>query len=188
MTPSDALASLGLAVAVLTAIITVVVARHGWERDRDHRDASLEAECVKAMCKLIDARCAPLNGTPWNQFQGVAANEHHTTAIAAMNAVSAPRRDHDLLRFVANQAVAIQDEAIRYRTSADHRKDVKSGEVGDRRGSIFSAAIEFQEDLLLWQRHGSKQHVRSFWSHYADELLSRSRTTPHPSEIQHPGR
>ncbi|MCV0333923.1 MULTISPECIES: hypothetical protein [unclassified Microbacterium] len=181
MTPSDALAGLGVAVAVLTVIITVIVARHGWEQDRDHRDASLEAECVKAMCKLIDARYAPLDGTPWNQFEGVAANEHHTTAIAAMNAVSAQRRDHDFLRFIAIQAIAIQEEAIRYRKSADHENDIESGAVGDRRGAIFGAAIMLQEDLLLWQRHGSKQHVRSFWSHYADELLNRSRIGPTPA-------
>lgn len=185
MTPSDALAGLGAAVAVLTVIITVVVARRGWERDRDHRDAALEAECVKAMCKLIDARYAPLAGTPWNQFDGVAANEHHTTAIAAMNAVSVGRRDYELVRFVANQAIAIQEEAVRYRKSVDHKKDIDAGAVGDRRAAIFGAAIMFQEDLLLWQQRGSKQHVRSFWSHYADELLDliphRRRVDPHPA-------
>lgn len=176
MTTQDILTTLGVAVAVLTVVVTVVVARHGWARDRDHRDASLEAECVKAMCKLIEARYAPLAGTPWNQFEGVAANGHHTEAIAAMNALSAPRRDHDLLRYVANQAIAIQEEAIRYRKSPDHKSDVESGSVGDRRAAIYGAAIMFQEDLLLWQQRGSKEHVRSFWSHYADALLTQPRT------------
>lgn len=174
MTPQDVLASAGVAVAVFTVVVTVIVARHGWKRDRDHRDASLEAECVTSMCMLIQARYAPLAGGPWTQFDGATANEHHTTAIASMNAVSASRQDHDLLRFVSRQAIAIQEESVRYRRGSDYRHDVESSVTGPRRAAIFAAATLLQEDLLLWQQRGSTDHIRSFWSRYADHLLDPS--------------
>lgn len=174
MTIQDILTTLGVAVAVLTVVITVVVAWHGWERDRNHRDAAFEAECTKSMCMLIQARYAPLSGGPWTPFDGAAANEHHTNAIAAMNAVSTARQDQDLLRFVAREAIAIQEESVRYRRSADHRQDVESRTTGARRGAIFAAATLLQEDLLLWQQRGSTEHIKSFWSRYADHLLDPS--------------
>lgn len=172
---ADLLATLGVVVASLTVVITVVIARYGWERDRKHRDATLEAECVTALCNLIQSRYAPLAGKAWDAFDGTVANAHHISAIAAMNAVSESRRDHDLVKSVAGQAFVLQQESIRYRNSADHRVDAESRLVGDRRAAIHAAAAMMQEDLLLWQRDGTKSHIRSFWFHYSNYLLDPAR-------------
>lgn len=153
--------------------MTVIVARHGWARDGAHRDDSLRAECVQALYRLIQARHAPLSGQAWDAFAGVSANEHHIGAIAAMNAVSASQRDHELVRLVARQTSALQQEAIRYRKSTEAQEDRNAHRVGRRRGAIFGAATMMQEDLLLWQRGGTRVHIKSFWRHYAAQLLDR---------------
>lgn len=164
-----------LLVAVLTVVITVAVARSGWKRDKAQRDDALLGTCAAAMCKLLQARYEPLAGREWTPFDGAAANEHHTNAIAAMNSVSSERRNHELVRFLAVQSVAIQEESIRYRKSREHVDDIDANRVGFRRGAIFDAATMMQEDIMIWQRTGSCDHVRSFWSHYAAHLISKSR-------------
>lgn len=174
MTPQDWIAALGLLAAVVTVIATVAVARAGWNRDRGHRDDALLATCATAMCNLLQARYAPLVGNQWTPFDGAKANEYHTAAIAAMNSVSKVRRDHEFLRSIAEQSVDVQEESIRYRRSGEHRDDVAHNRVGQRRGAIFDAAAMMQEDILLWQERGSRAHARSFWSHYAEQLIDRT--------------
>lgn len=107
----------------------------------------------------------------WDTVNATLANAHHIEALAAMTGMSPGRRDDTVVRFFADQSFIMQQEAIRYVTSGEPQMDREGNKIGPRLRAILSAAAHLQDDLIGWQDSGSTHHLRTFWSHYADNML-----------------
>lgn len=170
-------------VAAVTLVVSTLITRSGWKRDQRSRDLEAQGRCLAELSNLLHARSAPLFNRKWEVAQGVSANRFHILATAAMRSVSPEHQDMEIVRFIANQGIAIQDEALRYLASDEADWDYIRGEVGPRRAGIANAVAMIQDELMSWQAGEiSSLGVHSFWWHYCDWLLAPASSNRYPKE------
>ncbi|QAB17466.1 hypothetical protein Leucomu_05620 [Leucobacter muris] len=168
MTSADA----AVVISAVAILVTIAIARAGWERDRRARNAEIRGRYVGHLIAMIESQSEPLLDPSWDGGRTMEGAAHHARAIAAMASLESNDRDVELTLFIAQQAYALGVESKAYRSSREAVEDAERNIFGARRSALLHARVLLTEELFKCQEGSiGRRRLKSFWACYCEALL-----------------